>query len=100
MPAHLCPKCRSLGLSTDCSERLLHAKKKNTMIRDYDEGVVEMEVTVSFMAPVTSSLDRDPSQMATYMRETWIEEPGALGKVITDALDDDYDVSVKPVSGL
>ncbi len=94
-----CPKCRSLGLDTDCSERLLHAHTPAVM-NEYDDDVVELEVTVSFMAPITSSLDLDPVQMATHMREVWIEEPIKLEKVIQDALTEDYDLAVKPVSAL
>lgn len=60
---------------------------------DYD-----MEVTVRFAVPVTSRLDLDPHQMATHMRERWIEEPSTFVDVIADALSDDFDLQVRPVA--
>ena len=100
MTSPLCPKCRSLGLRTDCSDRLRHANKQAGMNDPYDDTTLEMEVTVSFMAPITSSLDLDPVQMATHMREMWIDEPTKLEKVVQEALNEDFDLSVRPVSAL
>lgn len=97
----LCPKCRALGLDTDCSDRLTHAHKQDFMSGDpYDDGSLELEVTVSFMAPITSSLELDPVQMATHMRELWIDEPTKLEKVVQEALNDDFDLNVRPSSAL
>lgn len=100
MNAPLCPKCRSLGLDSDCTDRLKHAHRQSVMTGEYDEGTVELEVTFSFLAPITSSLDLDPVQMATHMREHWIEEPGRLERVLQDALTEDFDLAVRPVSTL
>lgn len=98
MGGHLCPKCRVLGLDTDCSDRLRYANKQAGMNSEYDDGTVEMEVTLSFLAPVTSSLDLDPAQMATHMREQWIEEPTKFERILQEALNEDYDLSVRPIS--
>lgn len=84
----LCPKCRALGLTTDCADRL-------TMHPDDEE--YELEVTMRFAVPVTSSLDLDPVEMATRMREKWINDEGLLKDVLDDAVDEDYDLTVRPV---
>jgi hypothetical protein len=84
----LCPKCRTLGLTHDCSDTLL--------VSSDDE--YELEVTLTFSVPVTSTLAMGPHEMATHYRETWLsEDPDQLKNVLIDVVDDDYDLQVKPV---
>ncbi len=87
-----CPKCRSLGLPTDCADRLTHGQD---LVNDDDS--YELEVTLTFAVPVTSTLVLDPHQMATHMRETWINEESQLQEVLAESVFGDYDLQVKPV---
>jgi hypothetical protein len=91
-----CPKCRNLGLSTDCSERLTHARKGNT-VRELDDDNFEMEVTLRFAVPVAYTSADDPHRQAQVMREGWVEEPDQLVTFIAEALADDFDLTVVPV---
>jgi hypothetical protein len=62
-----------------------------------DDDTYELEVTVTFAVPVPSSLPLDPHQMATHMRETWINEEKELLVVLTEGVFGDYDLQVRPV---
>lgn len=89
----LCPKCRALGLSTDCTERLNH--EVSTV--NYEGDDYELEVTVTFAVPVTSTLPYGPHEMATHMREQWISEEADLQDVVRDYVKGEFDLQVKPV---
>lgn len=91
-----CPKCRDLGLSADCSERLMHGRKGN-IVRELDDDNFEMEVTLRFAVPVAYTAADDPHRQAQVMRERWVEEPDQLVKFIGEALADDFDLTVVPV---
>jgi hypothetical protein len=91
-----CPKCRTLGLDTDCTERMIHDHKDKSMILGENDDY-ELEVTLTFAVPVTSSLTADPHQMATHMRETWINEETQLQDVLAECVFGDYDLQVRPV---
>lgn len=86
-----CPKCRALGLDTDCADRLIHGQDSMSQSDGF-----ELEVTLTFTVPVTSSLPLDPHQMATHMRETWINEESQLQEVLLESVFGDYDLEVKP----
>ena len=57
----------------------------------------ELEVTLRFAVPVTSTSLADPHEMATHMRETWINEESQLQDVLTESVFGDYDLQVRPV---
>jgi hypothetical protein len=64
------------------------------------EDEYELEVTMTFAVPVTSTLPMDPHEMATHMRDTWSTDDDALKRVLEDAADGvngDIDLQVKPV---
>ncbi len=66
-----------------------------------DDVETLLEVTVRFTAPITSALDLDPHQMATHMRETWINDDLAFATVLGEMVQNgDYDLEVKPVDTL
>lgn len=89
-----CPRCRSLGLSTDCAEELIHGQPGMNHDGDY-----ELEVTMTFPVPVTSTLPLDPVEMATHMREVWLSEDTVLADLLIEAAGDDFDLQVRPVFG-
>jgi hypothetical protein len=62
-----------------------------------DEDTYELEVTLTFAVPVTSTLPYDPHEMATHMRETWMSEESQLQDVLAEVVWRDYDLTVKPV---
>jgi hypothetical protein len=87
-----CPKCRAVGSDTDCTDQL-HVDMN-------PEDEYELEVTMTFAVPVTSTLPMDPHEMATHMRDTWSTDDDALKRVLEDAADGvngDIDLQVKPV---
>ena len=86
-----CPKCRSLGLGTDCADRLIHGKSAVN-----EDDPFELEVTLTFAVPVNSTLVLDPHEMATHVRETWMNEDANFQNVLIDAVNGDYDLQVKP----
>lgn len=93
-PSILCPRCRALGLETDCSEQLGHAHK-DTAMNETDS--YELEVTLTFPVPVTSTLPLDPHEMATHVRERWINEDLELAQVVARAIDEEsFDLQVRP----
>ncbi len=57
----------------------------------------ELEVTLTFAVPVTSTLPYDPHEMATHMRETWANEESQLQDVLAASVFGDYDLQVRPV---
>jgi hypothetical protein len=61
-----------------------------------DDDTYELEVTVTFAVPVSSSLPLDPHEMATHMRETWLNGDPEFKNVLLDATDGDFDLQVKP----
>lgn len=65
---------------------------------DPDNDGIELEVTLTFAVPVTSTLVKDPHEMATHMRETWMSEESQLQDVLAESVFGDYDLQVKPVS--
>jgi hypothetical protein len=91
-----CPKCRTLGLDTDCTERMIHEHKADGMIPSENDDY-ELEVTLTFAVPVNSSVLADPHQMATHMRETWMSEETQLQDVLAESVFGDYDLQVRPV---
>lgn len=68
----LCPKCRALGLSTDCSDRLRHER---TPVSGYDQDeYAELHVTISF--GVLVAVDEEPlRQKALALHDDWTEDP-------------------------
>jgi hypothetical protein len=101
-----CPKCRSLGLPTDCADQLRHEARTPTgenvtRATDGSDDDYWLEVTVRFVAPVSSTLDLDPHQMATHMRDIWsTDDPPLFGRLLADADDGmfgDVDIEVRPV---
>jgi hypothetical protein len=66
---------------------------------DEPEGT-ELEVTIRFLTPITSTLDLDPQQMATHFFEMWMADPTTLSDVVTEALGDDFELEVHPISVL
>lgn len=96
MPKPLCPKCRALGLETDCTDRMIHAHAKQRSMNGEDLDY-RLEVTVVFDVPVTSTLPLDPFEMATRMRETWMDDDIEFTKLLADVPDLDYDLRVVPV---
>ena len=46
---------------------------------------------------MTSTVLADPHQMATHMRETWINEESQLQDVLAESVFGDYDLQVRPV---
>lgn len=83
----VCPKCRALGLDHDCADQL---------VMHPQDTQYALEVTVRFIAPVTSSRPLDPVEMATYMREQWLMDEAQLADVLVEALDGDFDLDVAP----
>lgn len=91
-----CPKCRALGLSTDCTDRINHANpRERTMNSFEDDERQELQVTISFPVPIFSDPTMGIREHATAMRDRWIEDPGELLELIRD-VGDDYDLQVKP----
>jgi hypothetical protein len=88
-----CPKCRVLGLSDDCAERLVHDKAASVSPNDE----YELEVTVTFAVPVTSSLALEPQQMAAHMRVLWMSDDIAFAHLMNELAVFDYEVQVRPV---
>ncbi len=62
---------------------------------DDDENTTEVMVTVSFPLAINIPDDLGRRELATALRERWIDEPETLHTVVEDALHDDYDVSVR-----
>jgi hypothetical protein len=91
-----CPKCRTLGLGTDCTERMIHDHLAAGMSPSENDDY-ELEVTLTFAVPVSSTVLADPHQMATHMRETWINEDSQLQDVLAESVFGDYDLQVRPV---
>jgi hypothetical protein len=87
----LCPKCRQLGYRNDCSELLLHGQGLRVMD---DDDVTEMRVTVTFPVTVNTSDDVGPRELATQLRDRWVDEPETLRPIIDQALVDEYDFTV------
>jgi hypothetical protein len=61
----------------------------------------ELEVTLTFAVPVSSTLPMDPHEMATHMRDTWMSDEGEFAKVLTEANDGmygDLDLQVRPTT--
>ncbi len=61
---------------------------------DPDE-TTELLVTLSFPVPVTR-VDGGARELATQLRERWLEEPEQLSAVLDVALGDEYDLQVQP----
>jgi hypothetical protein len=99
-----CPKCRMLGLGTSCTDQWGHGRKPIHVGASVSSGrsdteepeTYELDVTLTFAVPVTSSLDLDPHQMATHMLETWSNDPTLLLEVVKDAMYEDFDLKVAP----
>lgn len=64
-------------------------------VRENDD--YELEVTLTFAVPVSSSVLADPHEMATHMRETWMNEESQLQDVLMESVFGDYDLQVRPV---
>lgn len=105
-PRIACPKCRSLGLPTDCADQLKHEHRAPTgenvtRATDGSDDGYWLEVTVRFVVPLSSTLDLDPHQMATHMRDIWTtDDPPVFASVLADANDGmfgDVDIEVRPV---
>lgn len=62
-----------------------------------EDETFELEVTLTFAVPVTSSLPLGPHEMATHMRETWINEETVLQDVLLECVNQDFDLQVRPV---
>jgi hemerythrin superfamily protein len=88
----LCPKCRALGLHTDCTEQL---KDAGTRMKP-TEAPYELEVTLRFSVAVTSTLTYDPTEMAMHMRDRWADDEKELEGVVTEGLWGEYDLQVRP----
>jgi hypothetical protein len=92
-----CPKCRSLGLDTDCADRLTHGKNAVN-----DDDPFELEVTLTFAVPVSSSLvlaDPHEAWPRTCARRWMTEESQACRTSCIDAVNGDYgdyDLQVRP----
>lgn len=56
----------------------------------------ELEVTMRFNVPVTSSQPLDPIEMATHMRERWINNDEELVAALDEAASGEFDLEVKP----
>lgn len=60
----------------------------------------EVEVTLTFSTLAPPNSLAEPNELATLMRERWIEEPNTLVTVVIDAiLDHDYHLKVLPGYG-
>ncbi len=87
----LCPKCRALGLTTDCTDQL--------SVDDMADDDYVLEVTFTFEVPVTSTLVKDPHEMAVHMQESWMNDDAQMREVLNEAVETEYDLAVKPVFG-
>lgn len=61
-----------------------------------DDDTFELEVTMTFAVPVPCTHDLDPHQMATHLREQLLAEEAQLKTLLIDAVDDDFDLRVRP----
>ncbi len=97
----LCPKCRELGLETDCSDRLNHGEQDGVpAVRPEtdDPDNYDIEVTLRFPIPRMWDYDADPHEVSTHLRETWLDDPVQFRKVLTEAAEsEDFDLVVRPV---
>jgi hypothetical protein len=91
-----CPKCRALGLPFDCTDRLTHGYQEQDMSIGPDDDY-ELEVTLRFCVPVSSTLPIDPHEMAGRLRETWISEETQLQDALLECVNGDFDLQVRPV---
>ncbi len=64
---------------------------------DADEDL-ELEVTLTFPVPINSTLGYEPREMATHMRDRWVEDPEELLEVVANGISDEYLLQVKPFS--
>lgn len=90
-----CPKCRALGLDTDCTDSIPYARRKNSMNPYGDDGD-ELLVTVSFAVPVSGEDREYMRDHATRFRDELTDDPQQLLDLIRGL--DDYDLQVKPFS--
>lgn len=92
----VCPKCRTLGLATDCSESIGHVRKARTMSGDYGTEP-ELIVTITFAIPVPTGEEDHLRETATRLHDEWINDPESLIDALREA-SEDYDLQVKPLS--
>lgn len=83
----ICPRCRELGLGTDCAERLL--------VHDSDD--YQLQVTVTFEIPAPAGPDLDPHEMAAHTRERFLSDLDVSSALQQAVADDDYQLNIRPV---
>lgn len=61
------------------------------------EDGMALEVTYTFTVPVLSTLPMEPTEMASHMREEWMNDDSALLGLLSESVDSDFDMKVQPV---
>lgn len=94
----LCPKCRALGSTTDCTDSIKHARRsRGNPVSDAFDDEPELIVTLTFAVPGHGDDEELLREKATRLHDEWLNDPEDLIEAFR-IVGDDFDLQVKPLN--
>ncbi len=85
-----CPKCRALGLTTDCLDQIGHAVSS--------ENIVDIDISVRFAVTETLQDGQSPQEAATRLWEMYLSKPWLLVAALDEAVGaEEFSLVVRPI---